>query len=330
MRLLGLRTLAVAAAALLSLTSLAGAASLYVSTSGRDTNSGTISSPFRTISRAARSATPGTVVYVRRGTYRELVRIYRSGTSSAPIVFKPYPSELVVIDGASTPDDTSLVEIGGDYVRFDGFHVRNSKKTGISSWATHHVTIHGNRITGSKRGAIWVGASSPGQSHSNVIAGNVATGNCLVNLDKRASGEWPVAVALAVSDNSIIRGNRVYKNHGEGIGALSSTGTQIVGNVSYDNYSILIYLDNAPSTRATGNIAYHTGDQTFFRSGRPARGIQIANEWTDVQLPSRYINVTGNVLAGVGRVTYGTYGANTGLRDSVTSPNTIHSSYQDL
>src|SRR5688500_14022654 len=62
----------------------------YVSTQGDDTNAGSLDHPFRTIRRAADFASPGDTVLIRGGTYRETVRPARSGTSSEPIVFKPY------------------------------------------------------------------------------------------------------------------------------------------------------------------------------------------------------------------------------------------------
>jgi hypothetical protein len=73
----------------------------YVSTSGSDTALGSPSRPFRTIQHAAALTQPGDTVLVRGGTYRETVKPPRSGTSSAPITFKPYGSEQVTISGAN-------------------------------------------------------------------------------------------------------------------------------------------------------------------------------------------------------------------------------------
>jgi hypothetical protein len=84
-----------------------------------------------------------------------------------------------------------------------------------------------------------------------------------------------------------------------------------------------IYLDNAPGTVVQGNKVYHTYDANFYRNGKPARGIQIANEFTEIELPSKNINVKNNILAGVGGVTYGAYQRASGLVDSVISPNIV-------
>jgi pectin methylesterase-like acyl-CoA thioesterase len=47
----------------------------YVSASGKDTNAGTITSPWLTIQHAANSVKAGDTVYVRAGVYKEVVSI---------------------------------------------------------------------------------------------------------------------------------------------------------------------------------------------------------------------------------------------------------------
>ena len=74
--------------------------SFYVSTSGNDSNAGSLAKPFRTIQRAANVAGAGDTVFVRGGTYRETVRPSRSGSGGAPISFKAYNNENVTVSGA--------------------------------------------------------------------------------------------------------------------------------------------------------------------------------------------------------------------------------------
>ncbi len=78
----------------------------YVAAGGADTNPGSKTKPFATIQQAANVAKPGDVVYVRGGTYRETVKPLQSGTSGAPITFKPLnPKQKVVIDGTDPLGD---------------------------------------------------------------------------------------------------------------------------------------------------------------------------------------------------------------------------------
>ena len=73
----------------------------FVATDGSDSNPGTtVDSPFRTIQQCADVAHSGDTCTIRAGTYRETVTVPRSGTDGAPITFRPYDGETVVISGA--------------------------------------------------------------------------------------------------------------------------------------------------------------------------------------------------------------------------------------
>ena len=61
---------------------------IHVSRSGDDDNSGSSSSPVKTINRAARMAGAGDTVLIAPGTYDERVSLRNSGTSEKPITFK--------------------------------------------------------------------------------------------------------------------------------------------------------------------------------------------------------------------------------------------------
>ena len=63
-----------------------------------DDNDGSESAPFRTISRAAALAVPGTKVLIRGGLYRGCVRPAQGGTDpSHMICYEAYPGEDVYI-----------------------------------------------------------------------------------------------------------------------------------------------------------------------------------------------------------------------------------------
>ena len=122
----------------------------YVSTSGNDNSGiGTITNPYATITKAAKSAQPGHFVYVRGGTYRNndfgdgdiwegsnTVKITANGAPNQYITFQPYQNEKVLIEF----DDTYGVLIANSsYLRFQGFEVK-----GI-----------GDQITRTEAGAAW-------------------------------------------------------------------------------------------------------------------------------------------------------------------------------
>jgi alpha-N-arabinofuranosidase len=78
-----------------------GAAHYHASPSGHDSNDGSRSSPFKTISAAARVAHPGDAIIVHEGIYRERVNPPRGGTSDdRRITYLAAPGERVVIKGS--------------------------------------------------------------------------------------------------------------------------------------------------------------------------------------------------------------------------------------
>ena len=73
----------------------------HVSVHGDDAHDGSADHPLRTISAAARRATPGDVITVHEGVYRERVDPPRGGTSDARrITYQAAPGEEVVLKGS--------------------------------------------------------------------------------------------------------------------------------------------------------------------------------------------------------------------------------------
>lgn len=301
------------------LTSDALARTLYVDANAAG-GRGSVDAPFKSINQAANSARPGDTILVRRGIYSGQVKVNQNGRAGAPIVIKG--ERGAIIDGSRTRVDT-LVEIGGSHIVFEGFEVRNASRTGIGLWGTFNNVVRKNVVVGSQGAGIWVGHNQRGRSGQNIIENNVIVDNARMNTARKRGSGWPIGIAISVSDQSVVRSNRVYENHGEGIGVLSSTNVRVYDNMVYDNFSVNIYLDNAPNSHVKANIIGSTGNKAFFRHKRPPAGVLIANEKTRHQMPSRGISVTSNTLVGVQDVSYGTYGMNTGLYDSVTSPNKV-------
>jgi len=81
----------------------ANATDRFVAINGQNnTNVGrglSVGSPYLTIDYAAEQSAPGDTIYIRGGTYRETVSPTVSGTTNAPIVFKPYNNENVILSG---------------------------------------------------------------------------------------------------------------------------------------------------------------------------------------------------------------------------------------
>jgi len=125
----------------------------YVSPSGSDSNSGTQSSPFKSIQQAANIVNPGDTVIVQSGTYQTtdpnkyaIVSLNRGGTASQWITFKCQPP--VVLDGQSgaTAYGWALGASAG-YVVIQGFNIQNCQLAAILSDAqSHDYNLVGNYL----------------------------------------------------------------------------------------------------------------------------------------------------------------------------------------
>jgi len=116
-------------------------ATYYVSQShpaAADTNAGTESQPWKTLTRAAGAIEPGDTVLIGDGVYREQLRIEKSGTAQKPIRFEALPGANVVLTGADRvtgwkPDSGSTMKSddGTVYVA-DWLH-------SFIDWSPHHT-----------------------------------------------------------------------------------------------------------------------------------------------------------------------------------------------
>lgn len=312
----------------------ANAATIYVATTGNDSNPGTLNAPFRTITRAAWGRLPGDVVEVRGGTYTgSRVSIEANGTSAARIVFRPYGAEKVIIDGTGLAAGTDLVSIyKSSYVDFTGFEVRNAPRIGITAWNSHNVRVAKNVVHHSVRNGIYAGADTFGISHDIVVDGNTVYNNVLENRNRAfPDGGWATGITIAWSTSSRATNNKVYQNDGEGIVTLLSSDNVIEGNEIFDNFSVGVYVDNARNITVNRNLIYSTGNTSYYRDGFPASGIATANEWYEASLPSSGLVATNNIIVNTRwGFFYGAYQAGGGLKNATVANNTFYKAVDEM
>ena len=105
------------------------AATYYVSPAGSDANAGTVSKPWKTLTKVVGFALkPGDVVFFRGGDYvipKYISTLGKNGTSTQPITFKNYPGERPVIVYNGTPLDqrVAALYISGQYQVWDGINL---------------------------------------------------------------------------------------------------------------------------------------------------------------------------------------------------------------
>ncbi|MBA2487940.1 MAG: right-handed parallel beta-helix repeat-containing protein, partial [Chloroflexi bacterium] len=211
---------------------------LYVATTGNDAGPGTLSAPWRTIGKAASSALPGDLIYIRAGTY-EPFSLRRSGSVTNPIILAGYPGDAArpIIDGRNVipfvvdvgfVHDVQLrrLEVTGGYAERQnggGVLVNNSTRVvvresvlhdnsayGIRSYQSTYVTIQANDIYGNGQG-----------------------------VDVRYAGEGTAVLDNLVHDQDRMMVNTVGGNDdtgAQGIGFVKSTGAALAqGNRLWNN-----------------------------------------------------------------------------------------------
>ncbi|MCA9998903.1 MAG: right-handed parallel beta-helix repeat-containing protein, partial [Anaerolineales bacterium] len=284
---------------------------VYVATNGSDSGGdGTEQRPFRSLSRAAETAVPGTTIFVRGGIYEAAKEEIRAqGTASEPIVIQPYPGETAVFDGggANIGDAESIIKISqSSYVIFEGFEVRNSKARGLSVYESDHVTVRGNRVHETVQRGLGGGGSDLVFEDNEVWRASLENENEAFN----AGGGWKAGFSTyKMADGSpsrriTIRRNHIHDNWGEGIIAIFAEDVIIEGNELHDNYSVNLYLDNARRVLVQGNHIYTISSAYNRRDkGYPAHGIHMANEKyaspTDTAV--REVLISNNLIVGTGR-----------------------------
>jgi hypothetical protein len=264
-----------ATATMTLLTQLATGTTYYVSTSGKDTNSGSFTAPWRTIQHAANSVHAGDTVYVRAGVYNEVVTIPTSGSAAAGyITFSSYPRELATVDGtglAIPNGQWGLFTLQNQsYVVVQGFEVRNFKTSSTANvpigiyifGAGNNVQIvnnHIHNIATTARGcnANAFGLTADGTQAPASIDGLAISGNQVDHLTTGCSESLSVDGNVT---NFAITNNVVHDNNNIGIDAIGFEG--VSPNPAYDQ---------ARNGEIRGNKVYNI---TSF--GNPAYGNQYA------------------------------------------------------
>lgn len=246
-----------------------GVCTRFVSTTGNDSNNGlSISTPWRTVQKAANTVGAGSVVCVRGGTYNEKVTINVSGTAGAYITFQNYASEIAILDGTgiTVPSgDNGMVFIQDRaYVVFKGFEIRNYKTSsngvvpiGVRVVGTaHHIEIRNNKIhhiehNGSaKNGTDAHGLAVHGTSGTTSLNNIIIDGNELYNL-KLGSSE-----ALVLNGNVAnwqVTNNVIHDVNNIGIDLIGFEDTAPANDQARDGVVAYNHVYNITSA---GNVAY--------------------------------------------------------------------------
>ncbi len=235
---------------------MASGSQYYVSTSGSNSNPGTLASPWKTLSYAAGKLIAGDTLYIRGGTYAEHFSLSADGTQTSPITVTNYNGETVIVDGVGMTipahnSGTPLLEVKGDWVIVSNLTVSNSGEQGASLEGIHdlfdNLYVHHSWANGV------------------ILKGNYATAqnmriwsNSMQNEGETMSVGWGTGISCArYPDYCTIRNSTAWDNWGEGISTFEALHTTIEDNISYNNMQNY-YVSDTQNTLFQRNLSYYT------------------------------------------------------------------------
>jgi hypothetical protein len=214
-----------------------GSVSYYVSPSGNDSNPGTQSQPFATISKAASVATPGTTVHVASGTYTQAVVTNTSGTATARIVYVSDTKWGAKLNVSMVALGYGIWDNTANYIDIQGFDMTGgaSDYLGIRNEGSY-VRIIGNRVHDFATAGCNGGNGGAGIDNANYTASDDdVIGNVVFNI-----GPSSTCIGVQGIYHSNLRGhilnNIVSNNSGWGIHCWHGcTAVTVSNNLSFNN-----------------------------------------------------------------------------------------------
>ncbi len=249
----------------------------YVSPSGSDGNSGTISAPWQTLQKAFDALQPGQTAYLRAGTYGAFCSastFSRAGTPSAPITVRGYQGERAVIHGQ--------VRLPGQYFRLS------------------HVVVEGPSC------GTWGATSQQGE---NLVLMDVGTSAHIeVSHSEIFHGGWHAGIA-AGGDTIYVLNNYIHDN-----GGFNDPGQWNTSHAIYwhDGTGGVVANNILEHNRAKGLSARYSGNHVLVINntvvGNGRSGMDIAESTHDWTFANNVVMNNGNVAGGVGINTGGSSG----------------------
>lgn len=251
---------------------------------------------------------PGDTVWLHGGTYTGAFRVSVSGQSGRPIVFRQYPGERAIIDGAGTPGHgASILNSSGQYTEFWDFEITNTdggrtttvlgngvRPNMVANYASHtkyiNLVVHDGGVAFYNEPAF-----------SDVeITGCIIYNNGWQSTDRGhghglylKSDNGPVTVRDNVVFNQFGYGLHLYSNAGSG----ANSYMQIDGNAFFNNGTLASNSTSANilmggENRSTGDV--FTSNMTYFTPGKGGTNVKMGYGTT----ANGSLSVTGNYFAG--------------------------------
>ncbi|MFG2940354.1 sigma-70 family RNA polymerase sigma factor [Streptomyces sp. NPDC048282] len=196
-------------------------ADYYVAPDGNDTNPGTLTRPFATLTRAASKARPGQTLAVRGGTYRPTatITLKTTGTATRRVTVSNYRDERPVLDGSGLLSSAGVLVQSGAYTTVRGIEIVNAPDIAYACASCHddvfdRLSVHDN----TRIGMLLHGAGT----HDNQIVDS----DFFDNHESAAKGGYADGLTFQEGSGTgnLVQGCRIYDNSGDGVDISGFTG----------------------------------------------------------------------------------------------------------
>lgn len=257
---------------------LLGQKAYFVAPNGNNSNDGSIGKPWQSINVALGKIFPGDTLYLRGGTYYELVNNFvRDGEPTKWITIRNYPGEKPVLNGNG---NWTVIEFKNrKYYHFQGLEITNAVWSGFNGTNYHfckisNCTVHGIGPSSGTAVGIYVSGTpgKPDSSTHNIIENNVIY-DCYGEGIYIGNDAHSLPPDGSSCNSNLIRGNEIYRCI-DGIDIKTgSRFNRVIGNHIHDcnggEYSagIIVY----EHTEIDSNIIDHNINYGIFVQGNHNR-----------------------------------------------------------
>lgn len=243
-------------------------ATLFVASTGSNSNPGTASLPFATIAKASSVAVPGDVISVADGVYTGGFQTSSNGSAALPIAFVAANRGMARIVPPASSAAFYAWKSTGDYVTIDGFEVDGTTDptgelwrvglflTGVGAIARNNHVHH-----------IYRNGAINGNGGSGILLDGIDGGNAMKAYANKVhhvgpSGGGNGYHGIYVTSSGEVKNNITHNNTGGGIHCWHDVSNVVIAN-------------NTSFNNATWGIVYGGGD--YHLTTGPADYITLAN-----------------------------------------------------
>ena len=297
------------------------ATDLYVSTSGSDSNTGSLTAPFRTIQHAANLAKAGTVVHVAPGRYLENVNAKASGTAALRIRYISDTKWGAKVVGSGTE---IMWNNSGSYVDIIGFDITGPGRGGIVNLGSFTLItnnyVHNLGVTGGCTGSGGAGIDDANYNATDDdIIGNVVhdigipgscnkvqgiyhsnlRGHIYNNIVYRAAGFgihlWHAANNVVIMNNTLFAngagtvGGGMVVGTGDAPGGIVLDNTIIANNIVFNNPpgGIIEYCSSGVNCIGTHNSVTNN---LVYGNGKIGISLRVGSAYNTIAADPQFVN----------------------------------------